>query len=107
MTAEVESGSRPRPALGSPDEPLGLKALLRAGVGEDPAAGRVVALAELAAMLWHDWEEALAPFGMDEATFASIIAGATNEVWLWVMGDRPFDQLVASIAGRTVRRLPA
>jgi hypothetical protein len=106
MTAEVEPDSSPKPALAIPDEPLELKTLLRAAVGEDPPAGRVVALAEVAALLWHDWAEALVPAGMDETTFDAIVAGATNEVWLWVMGDRPYDQLVASIAGRTIRRTP-
>ena len=104
MTAEVDPDSPSKPALAIPDEPLELRALLRVAVGEDPVAGRAAALAEVAAMLWRDWEEAFAPFGMDEATFSSIIAGATNEVWLWVMGDRPYDQLVASLAGRTIRR---
>jgi hypothetical protein len=103
MTAEVEPDSS-RPALAIPDEPLELKALLRAGVGEDPVAGRVEALAQVAAMLWHDWAGLLSASGMEEVTFTSIVAGATNEVWLWVMGDRPFDQLVTSIAGRTLRR---
>jgi hypothetical protein len=55
-------------------------------------------------MLWRDWEEELVPAGVDETAFDEIVAGATNEVWLWVMGDRPYDQLVASIAGRTIRR---
>jgi hypothetical protein len=104
MTAEVEPDSSSTPALAIPEEPLELKALLRAGVGEDPVAGREVALAEVTAMLWRDWEAALTPFGMDEAGFVSIVAGATHEVWLWVMGDRPYDQLVTSIAGRTIRR---
>jgi hypothetical protein len=104
MTAEVEEDSPSKPALSIPDEPVELKSFLRTAVGEDPPAGRVVALAEVAAMFWRDWEAALAPFGMDEETFDSVIAGATNEVWLWVMGDRPFDQLVASVAGRTLRR---
>jgi hypothetical protein len=104
MTAEVEPDSSSKPALPIPDEPLELKTLLRAAVGEDPPAGRVVALAEVAAMLWRDWEEQLVPAGVDETTFDEIVAGATKEVWLWVMGDRPYDQLVASIAGRTIRR---
>jgi hypothetical protein len=104
MTAAVEPDSSQLPALAIPDEPLELKALLRVAVGEDPVVGRVAALTEVAAMLWSDWEEALVAIGMDEASFDSIIGGATNEVWLWVMGDRPYDQLVVSIAGRTLRR---
>jgi hypothetical protein len=104
MTAEVEPDASSKPALAIPDEPLELKTLLRAAVGEDPPAGRVVALAEVAALLWRDWEEVLVPAGVDEPAFDEIVAGATNEVWLWVMGDRPYDQLVASIAGRTIRR---
>jgi hypothetical protein len=107
MTAEVEADAPSEPALAIPDEPLELKALLRTAVGEDPEAGRVVAVAEVAAMFWGEWEAVLLPLGMDEEAFAFITAGATNEVWLWVMGDRPFDQLVASITGRTIRRIRA
>jgi hypothetical protein len=107
MTAPLEADSPSKPALSVPDEPLEQKARLRTAAGEDPVAGRLLALAEVAAIFWRHWKEALAPFGMDEESFASIVAGATNEVWLWVMGDRPFDQLVASIAGRTIRRIPA
>ena len=104
MTAEVEPDSPSRPALGIPEEPLEIKALLRAAVGEDPVAGREAALANVTELLFDAWQDSLAPFGVDEVRFASIVAGATNEVWLWVMGDRPYDQLVASLAGRTIRR---
>jgi hypothetical protein len=90
--------------LGTPEEPLETKAFLRAAVGEDAVAGRGAALAKVTELLWEAWEDSLAPFGVDEKRFASIVAGATNEVWLWVMGDRPYDQLVASLAGRTTRR---
>ena len=104
MTAEVESDSPSQPVLGTPEEPLEIKAHLRAAVGEAPQAGREAALAEVTELLWGEWEDALAPFGVDAERFAAIVAGATNEVWLWVMGDRPYDQLVVSLAGRTIRR---
>jgi hypothetical protein len=104
MTAEVEPDSTSRPALATPEEPLDIKEALRATVGEDPVAGRQAALAKVTELLWNEWQDSLAPFGVDGEKFTAIVAGATNEVWLWVMGDRPYDQLVASIAGRTIRR---
>jgi hypothetical protein len=105
MSALAEPDAPSSPQLLVPEEPVEKKAILRAAVGEDPIAGRAVALHEVAAMLWLAWSEELSPFGLDEAGFAEIVAGATNEVWLWVMGDRPYDQLVATLAGRTLRRL--
>jgi hypothetical protein len=104
MTAEVEPDSSAQPVLEAPEEPLELKALLRAAVGESPVAGREVALSNVTELFWGEWQDSLAAFAVDEVQFAAIVAGATNEVWLWVMGDRPFEQLVASIAGRTIRR---
>jgi hypothetical protein len=104
MTAEVEPDSPARLVLEVPDEPLELRALLRAAVGESPVAGREVALSNVTELFCGEWHDALAVFAVDEEQFGAIVAGATNEVWLWVMGDRPFDQLVASIAGRTIRR---
>jgi len=104
MTAEVEPDAPTQPLLLIPNEPLEVKARLRVAVGEDPVEGREAAVSEVGALLWDEWEEALVAVRMDEERFASIVAGATNEVWLWVMGDRPFEQLVASLAGRTIRR---
>jgi hypothetical protein len=104
MTAEVEPDSTPQLVLAIPEEPLEVKTALRAIVGEDPIAGREAALAKMTEVLWDEWQDSLAPLGVDEQKFASIVAGATNEVWLWVMGDRPYGQLVASVTGRTIRR---
>jgi hypothetical protein len=104
MTAEVEPDLPVQPVLEAPAEPLELKALLRAAVGENPVGGREVALSNVTELFWDEWHDALVGVGVGEAKFASIVAGATNEVWLWVMGDRPFDQLVAALAGRTLRR---
>jgi hypothetical protein len=104
MTAEVAPDLPIQAALEAPTEPLELKALLRAAVGENPVGGRDVALSNVTELFWDEWHDTLVGVGVGEAKFASIVAGATNEVWLWVMGDRPFDQLVASLAGRTLRR---
>jgi hypothetical protein len=104
MSAEVEPDSTSQPAFDLPEEPLEVKVLLRAGVGEDPVAGRAAAVAKVAELLFDAWRETLAGLAVDEERFASVVTGASNEVWLWVMGDRPYDQLVASLAGRTIRR---
>jgi hypothetical protein len=56
-------------------------------------------------MLWEAWAEELTAMGVTSPGFSTVVAGAANEVWLWVMGDRPYDQLAVSLAGRTIRRL--
>jgi hypothetical protein len=82
-----------------------MKAGLRKAVGEDPVAGRAAAINEVAIYLWSAWSEELSAMGVDEPGFSSVLAGAGSEIWLWVMGDRPYDQLAASLAGRILRRL--
>lgn len=104
MTARVEPDSSALPVLVIPEEPLDAKVRLRAFVGEDPVAGRAAAVGKVTDLLWDEWKEVLVPFGVDAERFSSVVVGATHEVWLWVMGDRPYDQLVASVIGRTVRR---
>jgi len=105
MTASIGPITPPEPALPIPEEPEAVKATLRVAVGEDPVGGRTVAVAEMATLLWQAWAGELAAMGVDDSTFSAVVVGAGNEVWLWVMGDRPYDQLVTSIAGRTIRRL--
>jgi hypothetical protein len=91
-------------ALITDGEPLALRADLRHGAGEDPIVGKVAAVDEVTSMLWSSWKAELESRGFDITGFRAVVAGADHEVWLWIMGDRPYVQLVAALAGRALRR---
>lgn len=67
---------------------------------------REEAARRLAAWLWRRWRPTLSALGVSAGGFRGVVLDAAQEVWLWVMGDRPFDQVLAAIAGRTLRRFP-
>jgi len=101
---EVEGG----PRLELPDEPMDLKiglrdALLdgqnwRAGFSDDICIGLWV---------WSRWQPALEPEGLSREDFVDVVVADQRELWLWLMGERPWIQFLAALAGRVVRRLPA
>lgn len=91
-------------ALITDDEPLAVRGDLRRGAGEDSIAGKTAAVDEVASMLWSSWKAELESRGLDFTGFRSVAEGADHEVWLWLMGDRPYGQLVAALAGRALRR---
>ena len=43
--------------------------------------------------------------GMDRERFGQIVAGYGNELRLWVVGERPWQQYISGLAGRVERRL--
>ena len=57
--------------------------------------------------LWERWRPALEPAGMARETFIDVIVEYGREVWLWLMGERVWGQLLDGLAGRVARRLPA
>ena len=101
---EVEGG----PRLELPDEPMDLKiglrdALLdgqswRAGFSDDICIGL---------WIWSRWQPALEPGGLSREDFVDVVVADQRELWLWLMGERPWIQFLAALAGRVVRRLPA
>ena len=100
------------PAVGlrleQPDEPVEMReglrdALLRGadwreGFSDDICVG---------VWLWDRWRPALEPVGMDRETFVDVIVGYRRELWLWLLGERMWDQFVTGLAGRVARRVPA
>ena len=86
------------------DDPGELRATLRSAIGEHPAAGLDAAVAAVSDLLFARWELELVPRGLDAGAFSRIVAGISHEIWLWLMGDRPYQQLSAAIAGRALRR---
>jgi hypothetical protein len=57
--------------------------------------------------LWERWRPALEPVGMDREAFIDVVVGYGRELWLWVMGERQWDEFLSGLAGRVLRRLPA
>ncbi len=98
-----EDDARP-PFLGLPEEPTDLRARLRAEVLD--GADRDPGLEEIADHLWATWGPTLEPAGLDRAAFGPVVTGYRRELWLWLMGDRRWDQAVPALAGRALRRLP-
>ena len=98
-----------RERLPLPGEPARIKAETRALLEESPEEGaRVVEDATfVAGPLWEGWGETLEGLGMDRARFLQIARGYSDELRLWVVGERPWNHCVSGLAGRVRRRLPA
>lgn len=90
-----------------PDEPQALKALTRTLLEQAPDEGLPLVLAGdwMADPLWERWGETLERRGMDREHFGQIVAGYANELRLWVVGERPWEQAASGLIGRVARRL--
>ena len=90
------------------EEPLKPRAETRALIEEDPEEGlRLVNDGQpMADLLWEEWGTELESVGMAHERFHEIARGYSGEIWLWAMGERPWDHCVAGLAGRVLRRLP-
>ena len=42
--------------------------------------------------------------GVDRARFIAIVTGYRREIWLWLMGERTWDQCCSGLIGRIDRR---
>jgi hypothetical protein len=91
-----------------PAEPAELRAETRALLEDWPEEGvrAIGAAAFVADLLWEEWREDLEGAGMDRQRFLEISRGYSDELRLWVVGERPWDHCVAGLAGRVRRRLP-
>ncbi len=61
-------------------------------------------VAEIAAMAWAHWDAHLP--GVDAAWVATVVGGYRRELWLWLVGERTWEQALTGLAGRIRRRLP-
>ena len=95
------------PILTIPEEPRALKAMVRTLLDQAPETGLplVVAGEWLADPLWESWGDALEERGMNRDRFGQIVAGYGNELRLWVVGERLWEQCISGLAGRVERRL--
>jgi hypothetical protein len=57
------------------------------------------------AWLWERWRATLEPVGVARETFIEVVGGYKRELWLWIVGDRGWEQMLSGLAGRVSRRL--
>jgi hypothetical protein len=92
------------PRLHLPDEPVGHKAAWRDAVVDGTALDEV--LSELDTWLWARWR-ILESVAFDHAAFTSLVKGYRRELWLWLAGERTWEQCCSGLVGRIGRRMPA
>lgn len=91
--------------LKAPSEPVLLARNLRRLLGEDPEKAHLDIPKRLSARLWRDWGEELRHAGATPRLLRLICAGYEREIWLWLLGDRPWSQMLSGLRGRLLRRL--
>jgi hypothetical protein len=96
------------PVLEFPPEPEDLRsglrdALLEGGDWHEGFSDDIC----IGVLLWSRWQPVLEPAGCTREDFVDIVVGYRRELWLWLLGDRRWEQYVTGLAGRVVRRLPA
>jgi len=96
------------PLLEFPEEPEALRIGLRDALlaGEDWRDGFSDDIC-IGLWLWSRWQPVLEPAGSTREDFVETVMSTRRELWLWLLGDRRWDQYVTGLAGRVVRRLPA
>jgi hypothetical protein len=107
-TLEDETYDPGVPSLDVPPEPDELRVALRdellaggdwrEGFSDDICIG---------VWLWSHWQPVLEPAGCTREDFVEIVVANRRELWLWLLGDRRWEQYATGLAGRVVRRLPA
>jgi hypothetical protein len=92
-----------------PDEPIDLKAGIRALLEDSPEEGGrvIVDAAFVSDLLWEEWGAYLEGAGMGYGRFLEISRSYAGEFRFWIVGERPWDHCAAGFAGRLLRRLPA
>jgi hypothetical protein len=54
--------------------------------------------------LWSRWQPVLEPAGVPREHFIDIVVSTHRELWLWLLGDRRWEQYLSGLAGRVARR---
>jgi hypothetical protein len=90
--------------LGVLEEPVELLAELRVAARERPAAARANAPGLLAQHAAEAWEDELDALGVPAPLVVHAFETCRREIWLWVDGDRRWQQLAPHLARRVLRR---
>ena len=94
-----------------PAEPADLKATWLAAATDDPGGTRrrladATALSgsdALPGWLWAHWGSELRTGGTDEKSLKDAVVALDRETWLWVLGEREWEELAGLVYGRAVR----
>jgi hypothetical protein len=88
-----------------PDEPVVMKAVWRDAVLDGADLAEIVT-GGVAGWLWSRWR-ALESAGFTEAGFERLVGDYRREIWLWLHGDRTWEQCCSGLIGRIGRRVPS
>ncbi len=107
-TLDEETLDDAAPLLEFPPEPEDLRVGLRDALlaGGDWREGFSDDIC-IGVWLWSRWQPVLEPGGCSREDFVEIVVANRRELWLWLLGDRRWEQYVTGLAGRVIRRLPA
>jgi hypothetical protein len=95
-----------RPRLHVPSEPVAQRAAwYEAVLGGQELAEVVADESGIAAWFWERWR-VLARVGLDRVAFGKIVDAYRREIWLWLAGERTWEQCCSGLLGRLERRLP-
>jgi hypothetical protein len=98
--------SAERPRLHVPSEPAEKSAWYRAVLDGAALADVVDGECGVAAWLWERWR-VLASAGLDRAAFGAVVSTYRRELWLWLAGERTWEQCCSGLLGRLDRRIGA
>jgi hypothetical protein len=89
------------------DEPVEMRVGLRDAIlaGADWREGFTSDIC-VGVLLWERWRPSLEPAAMDREAFMDVVIAYGRELWLWLMGERQWDEFLSGLAGRVSRRLP-
>jgi hypothetical protein len=105
MTGPASPASAPAPSLHLPEEPDEARRRWRQAVFDGTTLGAVIEAPDgLGPWLWRRWR-VLAQAGMKEGDLVDLCLGYRREIWLWLVGDRTWEQCCSGLIGRVSRRL--
>lgn len=104
VTAAV--GERALPdGLGAVAEPTALRD--RWWAAERAGSSRPELVEAVTDLVWAAWAGRLGDAGVERLWLVGVADGHRRELWLWLVGERTWDQALAGLAGRVQRRLPS
>ncbi|MGO8874502.1 MAG: hypothetical protein ACLQNG_01875 [Acidimicrobiales bacterium] len=86
------------------EEPLEVKSELRRILTTEPAAARSAAPRMLASHALESWAEELEARAVSPAVVTHAFETSRREIWLWLAGDRRWEQLAGHLGARVLRR---
>lgn len=105
VASGVAGGIGPPLRLHLPDEPVGRRQAWRSAVLDGGDLREVVGGPDgVARWLWSRWS-VLGTVGMEADALSAVATAYRREIWLWLVGDRAWDQCCAGLIGRIGRRL--